>query len=512
MERALAWAQVCATSAWHRHAGFYASPRLEAALFRLSEEVTLSEPSFRWSLPRGSRRHWLHILTAASDRGGHTPLAETFIRRQSVEGDTHSLLLVDQGHHPIPRPLEAAVQASNGGVVTLPPSMTLLERAATVRAVAIRWADVVVLHTHPNDPTGCVAFSQAGGPPVLVYNHADHVFWLGSGIADLVLDLRVAGQELTRTRRPGAETRILPIPLRSRPPSGLRPVDAKHALGIPASTRLLLSVANSSKFTPCGDRDFPFILARALAPLDNVLLMVIGPSAHEPRWSAAREWSQGKVIALGVKRDLEPYFAAADLFVESFPISSFTACLDAVLRGIPLLRAPAPPVPFLSLDFYDGMNDTPSTVQEYVSTLHTWLRDDADLASRGDTQRAAVARRHVGAAWEERRVEVIRAIPLRHKSSSAREEDGSSLSQSYDEVWARMQADHGTSVLRPTVRHLRNSLTKSDILQGLRIAYRYGEATGNAAVFSELLLDASVLALPARALRAASALRNFVSR
>ena len=41
----------------------------------------------------------------------------------------------------------------------------------------------------------------AGGPPVILLNHASHTFWVGASIADLVLNLRQAAQDLAKRHR-----------------------------------------------------------------------------------------------------------------------------------------------------------------------------------------------------------------------------------------------------------------------------------------------------------------------
>ena len=47
-----------------------------------------------------------------------------------------------------------------------------------------------------------LAFADESGlPPVLFLNHADHLFWLGTSVADLVLNLRDAATDISIARR-----------------------------------------------------------------------------------------------------------------------------------------------------------------------------------------------------------------------------------------------------------------------------------------------------------------------
>ena len=62
--------------------------------------------------------------------------------------------------------------------------------------------DVIILHIHCEDVIPVLAFADESGlPPVLFLNHADHLFWLGTSVADLVLNLRDAATDITIGRR-----------------------------------------------------------------------------------------------------------------------------------------------------------------------------------------------------------------------------------------------------------------------------------------------------------------------
>ena len=86
-------------------------------------------------------------------------------------------------------------------------------------------------------------------PPVLLLNHADHLFWFGPSISHAVLNLRDAAKDLAQSRRGIAPERNLLLPtivddtvrVRSRS-------EAKQALGFDPERILLVSVARSEKY------------------------------------------------------------------------------------------------------------------------------------------------------------------------------------------------------------------------------------------------------------------------
>ena len=75
-------------------------------------------------------------------------------------------------------------------------------------------ADRVVTFADTDDPLPLVAYgTEDFKRPVGLYNHADHDFWLGVGVSDLVADLRRWGERLTREVRGATASYRLTIPL-----------------------------------------------------------------------------------------------------------------------------------------------------------------------------------------------------------------------------------------------------------------------------------------------------------
>ena len=91
-----------------------------------------------------------------------------------------------------------------------------VERAVRLREIA-RSADVVVLHHFGCDVVPIAALAVNDVPAVSVVNHADHIFWLGSTIADVVVNQRPISAALGPRRRVRGQF-LLPIPLQDRSP------------------------------------------------------------------------------------------------------------------------------------------------------------------------------------------------------------------------------------------------------------------------------------------------------
>jgi hypothetical protein len=138
--------------------------------------------------------------------GGHTALARRWVTLDR-SGDHHAVVLTLQPADAVESKLARAVAATGGSVLSLAGEGGLLRRAARLRQLATESADVVVLHAHQWDVVPSLAFAAAGGPPVLLLNHADHPFWLGTAIADTVIATSVTAGSHSRNNSAGPRTR-----------------------------------------------------------------------------------------------------------------------------------------------------------------------------------------------------------------------------------------------------------------------------------------------------------------
>ena len=124
-----------------------------------------------------------------------------------------------------------------------------------------------------------MAFGVSEGPPVIFLNHADHAFWLGASVADVVANLRPSGQKITLCRRGIKNSKILPIPILKAEPTPDYEVIRKQ-LGIKKDKIVLLTVGDQFKYTPFGGYDFVSIMEKLLRRNPNVILFAIGPKTR----------------------------------------------------------------------------------------------------------------------------------------------------------------------------------------------------------------------------------------
>ena len=274
-------AGLAANLATWMHPGLFASGALEQLAVDIGRSVAPRTRVGRPPRPRGGEiRDVLHVISRTLSVGGHTRMIWRWMALD--EDRRHSVAVTRQGGGPVPPELVAAAAATGGGVTVLNTKRgSLITWANDLHELATH-ADVVVLHVDPEDVIPMVAFGDRSDlPPVLYLNHADHIFWLGVGISDLVVNLRQSGHLLSIERRgvPHERNAFMPIALGDRPRTISR-AEAKRQLGYPEDIVLMLTIARPVKFEYRSDSGESYIDAvlPVVQELEQVRLVLVGPS------------------------------------------------------------------------------------------------------------------------------------------------------------------------------------------------------------------------------------------
>ncbi len=401
---AAAYGQMAASYATWNHTGIFASRRLEELLMNMGKKITReSHPQPRSDRRNGGREGVLHVVTEAYPVGGHTRLVWNWIRLDTDR--SHSIAFTQQGASSVAPQLLQAVRQASGRVYRLDTRVgSLPARARALRQLALEF-DRVVLHIHPADVVPVIAFADRQGlPPVIFMNHADHLFWLGVGISDVVANVREWGLTLCRERRglDSARCQVLPIPVVPLERS-LSRIEAKRHLGLPDESIVLLSVAAEYKFEPIpGETGFVDAILPVLASHDNAFLVVVGP-AGGGQWERGARESGGRVRAFGKRLSPTPFYEAADIYLDPFPVSSLTSLLEAGCYGVPLVSfktsVDAGPMQYADSP---GVKDTlleTTTMLAYRTLIDHLIDDPLDRAQIADRTRQDILNTHVGKGW-----------------------------------------------------------------------------------------------------------------
>lgn len=401
-DAAVVHAEMAAILAVRQHPGLFVSHELEQILLDIGRRSMPRASGPGMSTPPVMPRTVLHVFTAVASVGGHTRMLIRWIEHDWERA--HSVVLTRQIGQDIPNRLREAVATSGGTIKRLNNTTgSHLAWARRLRAIAAG-ADLIVLHVHNYDALPLIAFADRTQPaPIVLLDHADHLFWLGAAVTDLAVHLRQSGMRLAQERRGIAPERSMLLPTPIDLPQRLKSrIEAKRCLGLPGDGIVLLSVARSLKYRTVdgmtfADRHVPLLLRHP-----HVILLVIGAGRRED-WAHAVASTDGRIITSDEQEQTRLYFEAADIYVDSFPFVSTTSLLEAGSFGLPVVSrsAHADRSAILSADVPGliGFTITTASDEDYHTALSRLIMDQAYRVGLGEATKANIAGQHSGDAW-----------------------------------------------------------------------------------------------------------------
>jgi glycosyltransferase involved in cell wall biosynthesis len=382
------------------HTGRFADGTLEGIAIRIgqgSSALAVQPGVSRRQKVSGDVRRVLHVVSRALPTGGHTRLVLNWIANDV--GSRHSVVVLAQGRTPIPAFIERAVEAGGGTLARMPRSHSMLERAQRLRHLAMTQADTVILHAHQFDAVPLVAFAAEECPPVGFVNHADHMFWLGSSVADAVISIRRFGNELAQRRRFARHPHILPIPMAPERPVIKRQA-ARASLSITDDAIVLLTVGSRYKYTADGRYDFFETIGKILVAEPRAILLVVGLHRADMSGHPVVAALADRIRFFGECIELAVFHGAADIYLDAFPYSSFTAVLEAAAAGVcPVLMYDPVPQQYVADDpGFSGLSHAGGEAP-YVAHVQRLVDEESLRHEMAARTASAVTRHHRGVEW-----------------------------------------------------------------------------------------------------------------
>ncbi len=392
-------ARMSAQVAWRCHAGLFASPRLERLLLRLGKGI-LSGPNISKREPKCEQV--VHVLTNATSTSGDT----RFVRRWILIDSSvrHSVVMTRQAGKPVPIEIEDAVSNSGGKIYVLDSSTSdPIQNALALRKISTN-AKAVFLHNYPDDVVPTLAFAEESDLPVVAaVNQSDHTFWIGVSVADLVVELRDIGHDLSRCGRgiPSGRTAFLPIPIIDFPKYRDR-TQSKAKIGL-SNKKILLSIAVGLKYTPLLRPSWQDLILEILDRVPDAVCIVIGPKASDLEWRRACERCPGRLVLIGPTSDTKIYYEAADIYLDSYPFASNTSLIEAGIHGMPLVGFyPHKSYASVLCGGAIGLNGVlveETEPAEYVGKVVLLLQSENDRRILGDRTRESLVNLHGPEGW-----------------------------------------------------------------------------------------------------------------
>lgn len=392
------------------HSGRLADGALENPLLEIGRAMAEDAPVAVEEIPlaASAATRTLHVASALYATGGHSRILAKWVQRDL--SSAHAIVVTRQDGE-LPEFLTSIAAERGTPIRMLERSATILERARQLRALS-RGFDRVILHQHPDDAIPVIAYAAPGGCPVAMFNHAHFWFSLGSSVADMVVNTTPYFRRLTDNQRFARTTDLL------HGPPGLNRLrwtdvdkrQAKQRLGLRPDGPVAMTIGHEAYYTASRGVDFFATLAKLLSAHPDLQMLVVGvreDSALMP--SSLRD--TGRVRLVGPVPDPHPYYEAADICLESFPMPSLGALIEAPAYG------QAFPVPAFA---------------EAESPLHVNQREIADIAVRQRTE--AEYLRYVGELLASREATLERAGELRRRIIRNDEQFGDQFAPIYDRL------------------------------------------------------------------------------
>ena len=394
--------------AFDHHPGRFVDGALENVLLEIGGELGRDRggPAANWKrlVPpcarRPGRRHVLHVATGIQAVGGHTRTI-----RNWIDGDPescHYLLLTWQGKDRVPEWVADSVRRNGGDLIVLPDESPVS---------AAQWRSGLSPSPSPTSwcctRTGSIPFRSwpsrcRTAPRSALVNFNDHLFWMGNTIADTVVNQRRLGKVHGAERRLPEGKHVAA----DSPHGGFRFAGQdrrRRRLGIPDDQTVLLTVGRASKFLPTPTHNLVRTARTILGRVPAAHLYLLGVAEHDLSGCPDVE-SHPRLHFLGPIEDPSDYRAAADVYLEGFPVGSQTALLEAALAALPLVRAFSPPLNLLATDdeVFDGLAAVPADEEEYIDTVVSLVRDPSGARELGEALRERVRRCHLCPEWRHR--------------------------------------------------------------------------------------------------------------
>jgi hypothetical protein len=476
----LAWAKVASHLAFIRHPGFYVSPELENLMLRVAQELEKpAPPNPDEKSERLGKKRFLHVVTECYETGGHTAFLDRWIKATSADS-IHSLVST-ANIQPLPQSLINSITDSGGWYCCLHEvSPNLLDQALLLRQLARGWADVTVLFIQPFDPLPIVSLGIEDVSPVIFCNHADHAFWVGASITDVIADYHYYGSIVCSERRGLSENKILPIPLISKTSVNGK-AEARQELGLKSGEVMLLTVGRTEKFLPFGDFNFLKVMDEFLKVHPNVKLFAVGPY-NKDEWKSSSEAVNGRVVPVGMvdREKLETFYEAADVYVPGFPCGSGTAMLEAGLHGIPIVGLHVDKLPNLSVEddvSFKESNIYASSIPDFLQKLELAIENPNENIQQAKAIKTKIGQDHCSPGWNNYLIKILESLPSQHSIHEVKPISSSGL-DSLDHYLAKLDS-----------RMLNNELPDYSLSRLIRVYSRYLKKSDATKAQAKILFD-----------------------
>lgn len=310
-------------SAWYNFPGYYTSNCFESII----RNIALKSLDFdNVNIQDTAEDKTLHLFSEISSIGGHSKLIFSWM--ENDKNSKHYLLSTWQNFQEVSDIAKSYQYNIDHNLFVYDQKLNIIEKAQKiVDTLKENYFSRIVLHIHPHDVIPSLVFSsQKLKSPVFFLNHAEHTYWLGAPVTDFLLQIRESNilKDSENRNIPVQDQFFLPIP-----------VDESYSLKkTEKNTFNIISIGRASKYEPNQEYNFYEEALKIVNKFEHVVFTIVGIELHNPN---RKIYTHERLIFIHPTRDINPYIETADLYLEGFPIPSFTSLLEPAMAGVPFV-------------------------------------------------------------------------------------------------------------------------------------------------------------------------------
>jgi hypothetical protein len=201
---------------------------------------------------------------------------------------------------------------------------------------------------HMNDAFGVALMSllkKYTNIKIFYVNVGSHNFNIGMSFADLILEGMPSTAFVTQKYRGFKNTHVswLCHLQKEKLPTFTENqiLEAKQKIGLPSNAMCTLSGANPHKFFAGNGSPYLEMIKRLLEKHENLYHVLITKLNHEQKYIFnsifEKSLAKNRIIIMNFTTDFKLFFKCADVFIDSFPISSALTMVDLMSLRIPFV-------------------------------------------------------------------------------------------------------------------------------------------------------------------------------